>query len=146
MRIEHLTRGCLSILGVLLHPLGRFCGGLLNDLRTPERLEKGLVLVLPGIEGQSLLNHGIARGLADGGVISAIEIFDWTTGVILLFLYHLRGSRRHKAQAEKIARRVVEYQRNYPGRPVHLVGHSGGGAMAGLALEHLPAEVKVASA
>jgi alpha-beta hydrolase superfamily lysophospholipase len=104
------------------------------------------VLVLPGIEGQSLLNHSIVRGLADAGVRSAIEIFDWTTGVILLFLYHLRGSRRNKAQSEKIASRIVAYQREYPGRPVHLVGHSGGGAMAILALERLPADVKIASA
>ena len=104
------------------------------------------MLVLPGIEGQSLLNHSMARGLADGGVRSAIEVFDWTTGVILMFLYHLRSSRRHKVQSEKIARRIVEYQRAYPGRPVHLVGHSGGGAMAVFSLERLPADVKIASA
>jgi pimeloyl-ACP methyl ester carboxylesterase len=146
LRIQNVTRGCQSILGILLHPLGRFCGSWLNDLRTPERLEQGLVLVLPGIEGESLLNHSIARGLVDGGVRSAIEIFDWTTGVILLFLYHLRRSRRHKDQSEKIARRIVEYQREYPGRPVHLVGHSGGGAIAVFALECLPDDVKIASA
>jgi pimeloyl-ACP methyl ester carboxylesterase len=146
LRIQHVTRGCLSWLGILLHPLGRFCGAWLNDLRTPERLEQGLVLVLPGIEGQSLLNHSIARGLADGGVRSAIEVLDWTTGIILLFLYHLRSSRRHNAQSEKIARRIVEYQREYPGRPVHLVGHSGGGAMAVFVLERLPEQVKITSA
>jgi len=142
----HITRGCLSVLGALLHPLGRFCGSWLNHLRTPERLEQGLVLVLPGIEGQSLLNHDIARGLADGGVRSAIEIYDWTTGVYLLFVHHLRSSRRHRAQSEKIARRIVDYQHSYPGRPVHLVGHSGGGAMAVLALEKLPADVTITSA
>jgi pimeloyl-ACP methyl ester carboxylesterase len=146
LQIQHVTRGCLSLLGVLLHPLGRFCGSWLNDLRTPERLDQGLVLVLPGIEGQSLLNHNMARGLADGGVRSAIEVFDWTTGVIVMFLYHLRSARRHKAQAEKIAQRIVEYQRDYPGRPVSLVGHSGGGAMAVLALERLPVDVKITSA
>lgn len=134
------------MLGALLHPLGRLCGAWLNDLCTPERLERGLVLVLPGIEGQSLLNHNIARGLADGGVRAAIEVFDWTTGVYLLFLYHLRGTRRHEAQSENIATRIARYQREYPGRPVHLVGHSGGGAMVVLALERLPDKVKIASA
>ena len=146
MQFQHFTRGCLSLLGIALHPLGRFCGRWLNDLRTPERFEQGLVLVLPGIEGQSLLNHSIARGLADGGVPAAIEIFDWTTGVFLLFLYHLRGSRRHRIQAEKIAQRIVEYRGRYPGRPVHLVGHSGGGAMVVLSLERLPIDVKITSA
>lgn len=129
-----------------LHPLGRFCGGLLADLKSPARLERGLVLVLPGVEGESFINHSIARGLADGGVESAIEIFDWTTGVIFLFLYHLRNRRRNRTQAECLARRIVEYQREHPGRAVHLVGHSGGGAMAVFALEKLPAGAKVASA
>src|SRR5713226_2011842 len=104
-RLQHVSRGCQSLLGMALHPLGRFCGALLNDLRTPERLDKGLVLVLPGIEGESFLNHNIARGLADGGIRSAIEIFDWTTGVILFFLYHLRGWRRNVAQADRLAQR-----------------------------------------
>jgi pimeloyl-ACP methyl ester carboxylesterase len=144
--IPRFLRGCLSILGALLHPLGRFTGALLHDLRSPDRLERGLVLVLPGIEGESCINHSIARGLADGGVELAIEIHDWTTGVILLFLFHLRGWRRNVKQAEKLARRIVDYQRAYPGRPVILVGHSGGAAMAVLTLERLPAGANVASA
>jgi pimeloyl-ACP methyl ester carboxylesterase len=145
-RLQHVSHGCLSLLGAAFHPLGRFCGALLNDLRTPERLDQGLVLVLPGIEGESCLNHSIARGLADGGVGAAIEIFDWTTGVILLFLYHLRSKKRHVLQAERLVRRIMDYQQSHPGRPVHLVGHSGGAAMVVLALERLPPEHKVASA
>jgi pimeloyl-ACP methyl ester carboxylesterase len=133
-------------LGIVLHPLGRFCGPLLNDLRTAERLDKGLVFVLPGIECESLINHSIARGLADGGVDGAIEIFDWTTGVILLFLYHLRGKKRHSRQAERLVQRIVAYRQSHPGRPVHLVGHSGGAAMIILALERLPLEHKVTCA
>ena len=113
-RVKRLSRGCLSILGALLHPLGRFTGRWLNHLRTPERLQRGLVLVLPGVEGESCINHSIARGLADGGVPSAIEIFDWTTGVILLFPYHLRGRRRNLAQADAWCERIVEYRKAYP--------------------------------
>ena len=145
-RIGRFFRGCLSIVGVLIHPLGRFTGRFLDDLQTPARRERGLVLVLPGIEGESCINHSIARGLADGGVTSAIEVFDWTTGVILLFLYHLRGWRRNVAQAKRIARRIAEYRKAYPGRPVHVVGHSGGGAMTVLVLERLPADTTVTSA
>ena len=143
--LQRLTRGSLSILGVLLHPLGRFTGRLLNDLRAPSRLERGLVIVLPGIEGESCINHSIARGLADGGVESAIEIFDWTTGFILLFPYHLRGWRRNISQAERLVQRIVEYRMAHPGCPVHLVGHSGGGAMTILTLERLPPETRVTS-
>lgn len=144
--LQRLTRGSLSMLGVLLHPLGRFTGRLLDDLRTPARLERGLVIVLPGIEGESCINHSIARGLADGGVESAIEVFDWTTGVILLFPYHLRAWRRNVSRAEQIAQRIVEYRSAHPGHPVHLVGHSGGGAVTILTLERLPEETRVTSA
>src|SRR5262245_16474055 len=73
-KVVRLFRGCQSLVGVLLHPLGRFTGPLLRHLRTPERLERGLVVVLPGIEGECLINHSIARGLADGGFGGAIEI------------------------------------------------------------------------
>jgi pimeloyl-ACP methyl ester carboxylesterase len=134
------------MLGVLLHPLGRFCGPLLNHLRTPERLDRGLVLVLPGIEGQSFINQSIAQGLADGGVEAAIEIFDWTTGIILLFLYHLRGWRRNVAQAERLVRRILDYRTSHPGRPVYLIGHSGGGALSVLTLERLPPGTTVTGA
>jgi pimeloyl-ACP methyl ester carboxylesterase len=144
--IPRFLRGCLSIVGVLLHPLGRFTGFLLNDLRTPERLDRGLVLVLPGIEGESCINHSVARGLADGGIDCAIEIHDWTTGVILLFLYHLRGWRRNVRQAERLVRRIVEYRQAHPGRPVFVVGHSGGGAMTVVTLERLPPETVVTGA
>ncbi len=143
--IKRFFRGCLSILGVVLHPLGRFSGRWLGRLRTPERLQRGLVLVLPGIEGESCINHSIARGLADGGVQAAIEIFDWTTGVILLFPYHLRGLRRNLARADRLAARIVAYRKAYPGREVHLVGHSGGGALSVLTLERLPAGTTVTS-
>jgi pimeloyl-ACP methyl ester carboxylesterase len=144
--IPRFFRGCQSILGVLLHPLGRFTGALLNDLRTPERRERGLILVLPGIEGLSFVNQSIARGLADGGFEGAIEIHDWTTGVILLLLYHLRGWKRNMRQVDRLIRRISEYRRAYPGRPVYVVGHSGGGAMTVLTLERLPPEASVTGA
>jgi pimeloyl-ACP methyl ester carboxylesterase len=43
-------------------------------------------------------------------------------------------------------RRIVEYRKAHPGRPLHLVGHSGGGSIAILALERLPADAVVTSA
>ena len=57
--------------------------------------------------------------LADGGVEAAIEIHDWTTGVILLLLYHLRGWKRNLRQVDRLVRRIVEYRQTYPGRPIY---------------------------
>lgn len=144
--MRRFFRGLLSIVGVILHPLGPLFRCFLVSLRTPERLDRGLILILPGIEGESFINHSIAWGLADAGVDAAIEIFDWTTGLILLFPYHLRGARRHRRQADRLAQRIVEYRAAHPGKPVHLIGHSGGGAMSLLALAALPEGVTVTSA
>jgi pimeloyl-ACP methyl ester carboxylesterase len=145
-RLPKWARGGLSSLGCLVPWGGRLCGALLNRFRTPERYEQGLVLVLPGIESESFLNHSVVWGLADGGWQGATELEDWTTSCTLLFLYHLRGGRRNALQAQRIADRIVAYQDQYPGRPVHLIGHSGGGALTILILEALPAGRQVTSA
>ena len=108
----------------------------LADLKSPERLDQGLVVVLPGIEGLSHLNRRMVRGLAMGGVTHAIEIYDWTYGRFWQ-LWSLRSRRRHTEQATLLAGKIAAYQNEYPGRPVHLVGHSGGGAMIAYTLEAL---------
>lgn len=145
-RLRRLSRGFLSTSGTLFAWAGRVCGPLLRRFRTQERLEQGLVIVLPGIESQSFLNHSVVWGLADAGWPGAVEIYDWTTSVTLLFPYHLRGWKRNLKQAELIAQRIVQYQKDFPDRPVHLVGHSGGGALSILALKALPAEIQIESA
>jgi hypothetical protein len=65
---NRFLRGLLSILGMLLFPLGRFgrVGG--EDSSTKERLQEGLIVVLPGIECRSFLNRSLVRGLIEGGV------------------------------------------------------------------------------
>ncbi len=113
--------------------------------RTPERLTRGYVIVLPGIEGASYLNANIARGLVDGGVPSTIEVYDWTASV-LLFPMNLRDYYRNQQEARKVARKIVDYQDEHPGRPVHIIGHSGGGGIAVMALEALPVNRQVTGA
>ena len=94
------------------------------------RLNRGLVIVLTGIEGRSVFNEEICRGLDVGGVDGAIELYDWTTGVPLGFVLNLWSSDRNHDRAADLAERVARYQFNYPGRPVVLVGQSGGAAVA----------------
>jgi len=96
------------------------------------------VFVLPGIEGRSVWNRDIALGLDEGGVTSAIEVYDWTTGVPGTFVYNLADLERNRRQARGLADRILAYRDRYPGSPVHLVGHSAGGGIAVLALEALP--------
>jgi pimeloyl-ACP methyl ester carboxylesterase len=114
-------------------------------LCAPSRLEHGSVIILPGIEGRSLFNVDIAWGLADAGVRSHIEVIDWTTGVFPLAVYHLRSERMHADGAQQIAARITDYQARYPGRPVQLIGYSGGGGVALYALQRLAAGQRATS-
>lgn len=113
---------------------------------TPARLEQGYTIVLPGIEGSSTLNANIVRGLVDGGWPGAIEVYDWTAGSVLLFPVNLRALDRNKSQARRIATKIMAYQMKHPNRPVHVIGHSGGGGVAVLALEALPKDRPITSA
>ncbi len=103
---------------------------------THERSDRGLVLVLTGIEGVSRINKGICWGLADAGIDWAIELVDWT--VPGAYLNNLRHQERNRRKAEDIASRIVRYQMSYPNRPVFLIGQSGGGGMAVWIAEAMP--------
>jgi len=108
-----------------------------NAWLEPERLAQGYVIVLPGIEGRSFLNRGIAAGLIDAGVPYGIEIYDWTDGP-LWAIYNLRSRKLHARQVQILREKILSYRTQYPGRPVYLVGHSGGGALSLLTTEGLP--------
>ncbi|MCK5113975.1 MAG: hypothetical protein KAR11_04360, partial [Phycisphaerae bacterium] len=107
----------------------------------PERLERGLVVVLPGIEGRGILNAAICRGLNDGGVSCAIELYDWTSS--LGPLYNLRAEEHNLRKAKELARHLLRYQLDYPDRPILIVGHSGGGAMGVWAAEAMEDNRKI---
>jgi pimeloyl-ACP methyl ester carboxylesterase len=55
-----------------------------------------------------------------------------------MLLHNLRDLKYNRDRARDVAEKIVEYQRQYPGRPVHLVGYSAGAGMAVLTLEALP--------
>ncbi|MFQ5805205.1 MAG: alpha/beta fold hydrolase [Phycisphaerae bacterium] len=109
-----------------------------QSVRTSDRYARGVVFILPGIEGRSVWNRNIALGLDEGGVGSAIEVYDWTSGLPGTFVYNLANLERNRRQARRLADRILAYRDRYPGSPVHLLGHSAGGGIAVLALEALP--------
>jgi pimeloyl-ACP methyl ester carboxylesterase len=99
---------------------------------------KGLVIILPGIEGKSSLNEHIRQGLVASGVDCAIEIHQWglLVPVVKLFANQVNVPGNYAAGRE-IAKVIARYQDRYPDNPVYLVGHSGGGGIAVFALEAL---------
>lgn len=109
------------------------------------RQQRGYVIILPGIEGYSWLNRRIRRGLMQAGVPYAIEIYDWTRRWPLA-IYNLRSQRLHTRQSQKIQEKILAYQQRWPKRPVFIIGHSGGGAMALRVLADLPEKISISGA
>lgn len=137
-------RPLLILTGILLTLTG--CLDLPANLKSPARYDYGMIYVLPGIEGRSTWNRDIAAGLGKGGVASAIEIYDWTIGLPGGYYMNLVDLERNREEAVRFAAKITEYQNQHPGRPVFLVGHSGGAGVAVLALEALPPDRRIDSA
>ena len=107
------------------------------------RYEHGLVVCLGGAGGMMGHTDDIRKGLLDGGVDSAIEVFDWSSGLIIFDQMDIKTNKR---KAKALARRIERYQRQYPGRPVHLIGVSAGTGLLVWALEDMGPQHRVDSA
>lgn len=105
---------------------------------TEERMRKGIVYILPGIEGESANNRQMRDGIIKGGVPYAVKIHPWGFPVpgigLVVNQTNAAGNRRAGA---RLAGEIVAYQRAHPGRPVFLAGHSGGGGVSIFTLEAL---------
>jgi len=115
------------------------CNGAGNSIyTTEERLANGLVVILPGIEGEGPMNHDIRRGLDSAGLDCALPIYNWGRPVpglgMLLNQMDFIGNR---LAGVRIAKMIEQYQDDHPGAPVYVVGHSGGGGVAVFAAEGL---------
>ena len=95
---------------------------------TQSRQDNGLVVFLTGIEGRTPVNNYFCKTLADSGVDHAIKIEDWTSRWGPLVSLHIEE--RNRKVAAEIASDIRNYQVNYPGKPVVVIGQSGGGGIA----------------
>lgn len=106
--------------------------------QNPHRVESGCIFFLPGIEGESATHQGVLHGLLESEVRSTLVLHDWTTGRPWEAIRHLRDEDFHRQAAHELVERIVGYQDAFPGRPVQLLGHSGGAGIIVKALERLP--------
>jgi pimeloyl-ACP methyl ester carboxylesterase len=116
------------------------CGGrrlLLNG----QNLDHGLVIVLPGIDGLAPYNINACKALCDDHFGMAVELYDWTLPFGLLI--NQCAILRNRLAADELAHRILEYRKKYPNRPVFLIGHSGGTAIAVWAAEDMPEEERI---
>jgi pimeloyl-ACP methyl ester carboxylesterase len=144
--IQTAWRGIVSALVGYGFVLGGWWLGRSWWVNEGNRLEHGLIIVLPGVEGSGPLNWSIVRGLLDSGERAAVRLVDWTTGFWPFFSFHLRAARRNRLIARNVARMIIDYRNTYGDRPAYLVGHSGGAALAVWVLEALPEDCPVSAA
>jgi pimeloyl-ACP methyl ester carboxylesterase len=122
------------------------CNGPRTDYMAPHRLDHGLVFCLDGVGGYNIGPKWVRDGLDAGGVEAAISVLDWGHGPGGLFVADLVDEEGNRRRAGELARLVENYRRSWPGRPVTLIGHSGGAGIVVFALEQLAPGVRVDAA
>ncbi len=107
-----------------------------------DEYNRGLVLLYPGSFNTTSEMIGFYYGLKEGGVDQAIEVVKWAA-----FLDHMidpEGAQvRIAARAHEEAARIKAYAEAHPGRPITLVGYSGGAWFAVATAERLDPSVSV---
>ncbi len=121
-----MHRTLLLVLAGLLSATG--CEDRLNArYTTPEAMERGIVYILPGIQGVDYHYKNIRAGLLGAGIRCAIKIHPWGCQIPGINLAvnetNVLGNRQW---GERIAREILAYRKRYPNRPVYLIGQSGG--------------------
>lgn len=116
------------------------CGCRGPDRSSPDAYERGLIYIFPGIEGGPWQMKQPAAAFRAAGAIAAMEVHDWSK---LNWFDNLLNLSANRAAARRIAGRIADYVARHPAQPVHLVGYSGGGGLALMVVEALPAEVMI---
>ena len=127
------------VLAVLPLPLAAGCADALNaPYTTREMMDQGIIYIMPGIQGVDYHYADIRKGLQEAGIHCAIAIHSWGSQVpginILVNETDVSGNR---AWGRTMAQEIQAYQRQHPGRPVYMIGHSGGGAICVFTAESL---------
>lgn len=104
--------------------------------------ELGTLVMIPGIVGQVSDLAGMRDGLCDAGLPMRMEIIPWETSAFQP-IKNLTDYQANLDRAARIADRLTQLRRGCPERPLYLLGNSGGGGLAILAVEMLPEDVAV---
>jgi pimeloyl-ACP methyl ester carboxylesterase len=119
--------------------LRRIYRTLLGPLPEPsaDGSEAGLVLVADGVGGLDLAGTGLQPMAARAGLGYVVKVHHWGHG---FGRWHrdLTNVANHTKQAAAMADEVLAFREQHPGRPVFLVGKSGGTGMVVRTLELLP--------
>ena len=102
----------------------------------PNELNTGLIIMYPGISSAPTDMINWYTALRRAGIKQAIQVKPY--GPTMDLLGNLMCYERNRNWSKEEARRIVRYMDAYPGRPVTLIGYSGGGAIAPMVAEYMP--------
>ena len=108
-----------------------------HTVQVGEPASTGIVFVVEGIGGLDFIAHAAQASLVHAGVPDEVRIFAWTHGTGH-FLKDLQDTKHVLLKADELAAEVLRVKERDPGRPVYLVGKSGGAGLVLAAAEHLP--------
>lgn len=137
---EHVLRARWHVIVLLLLCTTGGSGCAHRIPPTAAQWERGYVVLLPGIEGNGWQFDGLIRGLRDAGVDRAIEVVPWGSRAGQS-MENLTNLPKNLERAQRIAAKIEAYQEKHPDRPITLVGYSGGGGLACLAVDALSDDV-----
>jgi pimeloyl-ACP methyl ester carboxylesterase len=100
--------------------------------------QKGLVLVVGGVGGLDLCGFSMRRAVRAARLPYAVELVVWGHGLGRWYS-DLSDVAHVDRQAERVGGFIRRFRAEHPGRPVFVVGKSGGAGVAVKALERLEA-------
>ncbi len=134
-----MNRVMVAVLAVASLAVLAGCAGqdMLNGpYTTPALMDRGIVYILPGVFGVQHHYLNIRRGLQGSGIQCAVKIHPWGCRVPgLCGVVNETDTVDDRSWGQRIALDIQAYQKQYPGRPVYLVGQSAGCGISVFAAE-----------
>jgi hypothetical protein len=114
------------------------------SLPSPAKVDttRAYLIHVPGIAGETEIDHTLVNGIRDGGFTGKIQIQDWTDANHK-GIHALMDRERNDREAQKIADKIVAWRKAEPKGQILLTAHSGGTGLVIFALEKLPKDVMV---
>ena len=131
MKHQLLWVVCVAVLVIPL--VG--CDDMLGNSKyvTPEREARGMIYILPGIQGPDGHYQHVRNGLVAAGVTCGIKIHPWGSNM----LANETDTKADRRWGQTIAKEIMAYQAKYPGQYVAIIGQSGGCGVAVFTAEAL---------
>ena len=127
--------------GLITLLFGSGCHDAQIDWPRPDS-SRGVIVMLPGVEGGAWQLAEVRAGLVKAGITDDLIAVDWGVRPFgsLINLTDIDANRR---RARKLAEEIASHSRLAPAQPMQLVGFSGGGGLAMLVANELPADVNL---